>query len=225
MLVSNSSAIVRKLCMLVGMALQSCIVSASLADSANYGRFEGTVKAEWLNDRNSRAMKLLEPFAFRDPNDKKWSVPAGTIVDGASIPKAFWSIIGGPFEGSYRNASVVHDHYCVVRTEPWQDVHRMFYYGLRAAGTSSAKSKVMYYAVWVGGPRWQPVRYYEDYYAAKQFRYERIEPWAIDFDENVVSSDIAWIEQNDPPLEEVERRAARAFLGIEPTNRKLINEE
>src|SRR5712692_9140850 len=30
----------------------------------------------------------------------------------ASIPRAFWSVIGGPLEGQYRNASVFHDVAC-----------------------------------------------------------------------------------------------------------------
>ena len=39
----------------------------------------------------------LRPFSYVDPNGKSWSVRPGTIVNGASIPAAFWSIIGGPF--------------------------------------------------------------------------------------------------------------------------------
>lgn len=34
--------------------------------------------------------------------------PAGTISNGASIPKAFWSIVGSPFD-EYLNESVIHD--------------------------------------------------------------------------------------------------------------------
>jgi hypothetical protein len=45
-----------------------------------------------------------------------WTVQPHKEVDGASIPQAFWSIIGGPFEGFYIKASVVHDHYCEVKT-------------------------------------------------------------------------------------------------------------
>lgn len=34
----------------------------------------------------------------------------------------FWSFIGGPFEGKYRNASVVHDFLCKVQKRPWRSV-------------------------------------------------------------------------------------------------------
>ena len=36
----------------------------------------------------------------------------GRVVDGASIPSVFWSIIGAPYTGKYRDASVIHDYYC-----------------------------------------------------------------------------------------------------------------
>jgi Protein of unknown function (DUF1353) len=44
-------------------------------------------------------------------------VPAGAIVGGASIPQVFWSIIGGPFEDKYREASVIHDYYCEQKSD------------------------------------------------------------------------------------------------------------
>jgi hypothetical protein len=81
-------------------------------------------------------------------------VPAGAEIDGASIPKVFWSIVGGPYTGLYRNASVIHDYYCDVRTRPWKEVHRMFYDAMLASGVDKMKAKLMYLAVRFGGPRW-----------------------------------------------------------------------
>jgi hypothetical protein len=81
-------------------------------------------------------------------------VPRGTSVDGASIPQVFWSLIGGPFEGRYRNASVVHDYYCQVRNRRWQDVHQAFYEAMLASGVDGARAMVMYKAVENFGPRW-----------------------------------------------------------------------
>lgn len=120
------------------------------------GEYSGTVKAEWLT--KTREMKLLEPFAFKGPDCKVWPVPKDAIVDGASIPKVFWSLIGGPFEGRYRDASVVHDYYCKVRTEPWEEVHEMFYHAMLANGVDSSKAGAMFYAVRWFGPKWQLVR-------------------------------------------------------------------
>ncbi len=44
----------------------------------------------------------------------------GAIVDGASIPRMFWSIIGGLFDEGYRDASIIHDWYCDKRLRTWQ---------------------------------------------------------------------------------------------------------
>ena len=81
-------------------------------------------------------------------------MPAGTTVDGASIPQIFWTVIGGPFEGKYRSASVVHDFYCQVRTRPFKQVHRVFYDAMLTSGLAGRTPWLMYQAVDRFGPRW-----------------------------------------------------------------------
>lgn len=117
-----------------------------------FGRYLGRLILEPLAD--GRLMRLVESFGFQDSKEKRWPVPVGAKIDGASIPQSLWSLIGGPFEGKYRDASVVHDYYCDTRSEPWRAVHRVFYDGMRASGVSSIRAKVMYAAVYFGGPRW-----------------------------------------------------------------------
>jgi hypothetical protein len=123
--------------------------------AADFGRFEGDIVAVW--DANGRNMTLREDFAYLDPQGRRWPAPAGSVVDGASIPRLFWTLIGGPFEGKYRNASVVHDVGCVEMRQTWEDVHRMFFEACRCAGVEESQAKIMYYAVYHFGPRWQPV--------------------------------------------------------------------
>lgn len=128
---------------------------ACTASEIPLGHFVGTVKAEWLRGaENERRMLLLEDFVYVDPKGQKWIAPKGSQTDGATIPQAVWSIIGGPFEGQYREAAVIHDVYCDTKTAPWRDVHRIFYYANRAAGISEARSKILYGAVMIGGPKW-----------------------------------------------------------------------
>jgi len=117
-----------------------------------WGHFVGDVVAKW--DGNGRDMILVEPFAYVDPGSLRWDAPSGSVVDGASIPRAFWSLIGGPFEGRFRHASVVHDVACVVRDRSWQSVHRMFHDACRCGGVGAAQAVTMYYAVHHFGPRW-----------------------------------------------------------------------
>lgn len=118
----------------------------------NGGRYNGRCAVTFLQD--GRRIQLLEPFAYVDPAGIEWSVPAQAIVDGASIPKALWSLIGGPLEGRYRDASVVHDWYCDRRNRPWRAVHRVFFHAMITSGVSEARAKVMYAAVFAAGPRW-----------------------------------------------------------------------
>jgi len=119
----------------------------------DYMQFDNTVKAEWLPD-DPRQMRLLETINFVDSAGKIWTAPGDSIVDGASIPRFFWRVIGSPFVGLYRRASVIHDVYCVERSEPHETVHRMFYDAMIADGVDEKKAMTMYQAVAMFGPRW-----------------------------------------------------------------------
>jgi Protein of unknown function (DUF1353) len=112
-----------------GIELQSM----SEQPPAARGRYLGRLILEPLID--GRRMQLVQPFGFLDENQIRWPVPSGTKVDGASIPKVLWPLIGGPFEGKYRYASVIHDYYCDTRLRPWRMVHRVFYNAIRVSDT------------------------------------------------------------------------------------------
>jgi hypothetical protein len=143
----------------IHLMLSGAIVSLVSFSPAN-AQAPQSCKAEYVGslvlspDSNGRSMTLQAPFAFKDKGCTNWNVPKGAAVDGASIPRIFWSLIGGPWEGNYRNASVIHDWFCAVRTRPWKAVHRMFFDGMIASGVSPKTAKVMYLAVYYGGPRW-----------------------------------------------------------------------
>ena len=91
------------------------------SNNSPFGHFVGDVVAVFLPD--GRRMQLNADFAYISPSGKRWDAPKDSIVDGASIPQVFWTLVGGPFEGQYRNASIVHDVACVKRSEKWEDVH------------------------------------------------------------------------------------------------------
>ena len=131
-------------------------LAAVFGCTQDWGHFEGDVVVKLLDD--GRNMLLLQDFSYVDPKGKKWVSPKDSVIDGASIPQPFWSIIGGPFAGKYRQASVVHDTECVrnknEKEEPWQAVHKMFYQACRCGGVAEFKAKFMYWAVFHFGPRW-----------------------------------------------------------------------
>jgi hypothetical protein len=132
----------------------SNILRSPLLSSNAYGHFiGGNPKTEWLT--NGRTMRLLEDFA--SPDQRIWSSPKDSIVDGASIPRVFWSFIGGPLEGKYRNASIIHDVACIEKRMPADSVHRMFYFACRCGGAPEAQAKAMYFAVAHFGPKWKLV--------------------------------------------------------------------
>lgn len=116
------------------------------------GTFIGTVEAEWLED--GETMQLTREFGYLDPGGTLCTVPAGTVVNGASIPRVFWRLIGAPLTGKYRDASVVHDYQCVSRREPSWLVHNRFYWAMRCGGVGPVKAWLMWAAVRAFGPRW-----------------------------------------------------------------------
>ena len=120
--------------------------------ATEFGRFVGTVIAEWTTP--DRVMRLTADFAYLDPAGARWDAKAGSEIDGASIPPVLWSVVGSPYTGQYRNASVVHDVACKDRVRPWSAVHRMFYYACRCGGLGELKAKMMFAAVYHFGPRW-----------------------------------------------------------------------
>ena len=124
----------------------------SIANTQTTGRFADELVLRALPD--GRTMELVQPFTYTDSHGVIWSVPARTQVDGASIPSAFWSILGAPFTGRYREASIIHDYYCATRSRPWKAVHKVFLDGMLARGVDKVQAQLMYLAVYRFGPRW-----------------------------------------------------------------------
>ena len=170
------------------------------------GQLIGEVKTLWLED--GRKMRLLEPFRYDQDGGVEWDAPRGSTIDGASIPKPLWSIVGGPYEGKYRRASVVHDVACDAKTRPWRQTHRAFYDAMRDDGTGRVRALLMYAAVYHFGPRWgdprveralaqEPERMREDAMRLRQF-----------------------VEDYAPTLEQIEELDRNDLLRMEPDIRE-----
>lgn len=116
--------------------------------------------------RKANFYPMARDLQFVDSAQKTWVAPKGTLTDGASIPAVFVTMVGAPTSKEFVNAAAIHDAYCGIgnaelsqyHSEAWQDVHRMFYDALRVGGTPSRKAKIMFAAVYLGGPRWEPPR-------------------------------------------------------------------
>jgi hypothetical protein len=109
-------------------------------------------------------MRLLADFSFTDPDGREWRTPAAYVIDGASIPKALWTLVGSPYTGDYRRASVVHDKACDDAggdSAARRTADRMFYHACRAGGCSVAEATLLYIGVRIGAitphvPAWSP---------------------------------------------------------------------
>ena len=108
---------------------------------------------------DGKTWELLENFAYTDENGITSTVIASKehpfIFDFATIPQFAWSLVGGPADGKYRNAAVVHDWDCWIQDEPWQVVHRRFLSGMKFSGVITWKRWTLFLAVWCFGPKWK----------------------------------------------------------------------
>ena len=129
--------------------------------------FSEEPRTVWLTEQGAdRGMQLLQSFTFTDPRGQVWDAPADCVVDGASIPRALWTLVGSPYTGDYRRASIVHDVACVragTDKQKRREADRMFYHACRCGGCSVAESVVLYVgvrigAIWSSVPQWAAAR-------------------------------------------------------------------
>jgi hypothetical protein len=170
-----------------------------------WGYYSGLPETRW--DTDGRSMTLLNELRYTDPQGLVWIAPAGSKVDGASIPRSLWTIMGGPFEGRYRNASVLHDVAYEQHNRPWQECDRMFYNAMRCSGVGAVEAGTMYYSLYKFGRHWKftvkkakPVKKSE-LAAAEEF------PKASPVNAGEVNATRDWIRDSGPSLEEIEQRA------------------
>lgn len=175
--------------------------------------FSGEPEARWLTEAApDRDMILIEAFWFQDAKGRRWDAPAGSKVNGASIPRFLWAVIGSPYTGDYRRASIVHDVACdaaVGDSAARRVADKMFYEACREGGCSRWAATVLYIGVrfgaWVGMT------------AMVEDRAVRIgEPPEFDGlrkDFRTVAEDVLSQGETDDP-EEVEARTDAAFASL-----------
>src|SRR3954449_8919126 len=105
--INFSTALAIALCLLGCGSSKAPSWTGTAAQSHKWGYYSSLPETRWNSD--GRSMTLLNELRYTDPDGVVWIAPAGSNLDGASIPRSLWSLMGGPFEGKYRNASVLHD--------------------------------------------------------------------------------------------------------------------
>jgi hypothetical protein len=130
-------------------------LSSSVVIAQEKNTFVGNLVLKDIDTADGVNFELVEPFGYIDSEGNRWQAEKGLVTDCASIPRALWSVVGAPCTGPYRRAAIIHDFYCVFKYRPWEKVHKVFYDAMIASGVPQLKAKLMYYAVWRFGPRWE----------------------------------------------------------------------
>jgi hypothetical protein len=119
---------------------------------SKHGIFSGVPKTEWLTNvlGEDRDMRLIEAMSFTDPNGRLWLAPANSVINGASIPRALWALVGSPYTDDYRRASVVHDVACDTPGVDRKEADVMFFHACRAGGCGPIQARVLYAGVRLG---------------------------------------------------------------------------
>jgi hypothetical protein len=197
-----------------GCASHSTPWTAIAKQQHPWGYYIGGVDTRWNSD--GRTMTLLNELRYVDPKGDTWVAPAGSVVDGASIPRALWPFMGGPFEGKYRSASVLHDVSYDQKNRPPEECDRMFYNAMRCSGVSASEAKTMYWALLHFGRHWK--------FAVKKAKPAKVtdiaahvapslaaptsdSPRATAVNPDDVNAIRDWIRKNDPSLDQIETQA------------------
>jgi Protein of unknown function (DUF1353) len=163
-------------------------------------------------------MQVLEGFWFKDPTHKTWLTPAGWKIDGASIPRALWTLVGSPYTGDYRRASIVHDKACDDaggNAGARSAADRMFYHACREGGCSIFEATLLYIGVRIGALtplvaawREEPGSDVKGPHIARTYQEERMETDFRSAADRVVRQG----ETDDP--DEIERRTDEALQAV-----------
>ncbi|MFL6585098.1 MAG: DUF1353 domain-containing protein, partial [Chthoniobacterales bacterium] len=179
-----------------------------------WGYYSGPVDTRWNSD--GRTMTLLNDLRYVDPKGQIWNAPAGSVVDGASIPRPLWPFMGGPFEGKYRNASVLHDVSYDQKDRPPAECDKMFYEAMRCSGVGVTEAKTMYYALLHFGRHWKfgvkkAKRPHLSEIGAAEVEARQSTPQTSSRETIVNPDDVNairdWVRKNEPSLDQIESRA------------------
>ncbi|MFM1815822.1 MAG: hypothetical protein RLZ98_2517 [Pseudomonadota bacterium] len=141
-------------------------VGSAPATAADCPKYEGRVALESVShlpeyqnagpyDPGDYEKKLLEDLTFVDCDGTRYTAKKGTVVNGASIPRAAWSALGyTPWSGKLEKPAIIHDDQCERVMMTSEKVHSLFHDGLVREGVSAWDAGFMYGAVRAFGPQW-----------------------------------------------------------------------
>lgn len=121
--------------------------------------YDSTEFSQLVDGKEYPERELSENFGFTLSSERGFvyaTIKAGYHWNGASIPKAFWSLIGGPFSGKYALASLIHDLLYDVHYTLRREADDIFLQVMKMEGVGKLKRWLMYQAVRrFGGKPWK----------------------------------------------------------------------
>jgi hypothetical protein len=125
------------------------------ADMEPYGRFP----AMELVDEANEVWETQEDWGADLPGGarpRRLRIRKGYRTDGASIPRAAWSVVGHPLSGSLLRAGLAHDALYSSHLLSKAQADKVLYDMVRESGTAWWKSQAIWLAVSeFGGPAWR----------------------------------------------------------------------
>lgn len=112
-------------------------------------RIEGEVKVQLQENGVDRV--LLEPLECVVGNGAiRVEIPAGTVINYASVPRLFWRIFP-PAQGKYLKATIPHDYLYEMKGFPKVVADGIFLDVMKADGVGWFKRHTMFIAVLIFG--------------------------------------------------------------------------
>ena len=99
-----------------------------------------------LKVMGKQAYEVIEPLVY-DDGLVILQVNPKFDFDGASIPKALWSIVGSPMTDGYQRAGCLHDALYAGHIFPKEICDRYFLEAMKSDGVGYVKRYAMYLAV------------------------------------------------------------------------------
>ena len=104
---------------------------------------------------NGVMWELMKRFEYCPDKGDIIKVPVGFKFDFASIPKIFWSFIGGP-TGRYGPAALIHDFLYFSQTTTRSKADKILLAAMKILKVSWWRRRIMYYAVrMAANPIWK----------------------------------------------------------------------
>lgn len=167
--------------------------------------FEGVVRLEIADGPEAGGrLRLLETFALRDAEGRRWEAPAGALVSGVGVPPALRHLFDDRDAGTpLRKAAVLRDAVAALRTVGWKTVARVYHDASRAELASEPEAKALYAAWYAGGLRWEP-RGSSCYSRCHASAPDLV--WHADLRDVDLQPVLAWIWSDDPGLDAIDAR-------------------